>query len=251
MIFRTLRSRYLVLLRYIKRRSLYQKYQTHPSSSFLIREVRLISVVMTITIRRATESDAPALSRICLLTADAGKSAEHLHDFGELPGLVYAVPYVKLPTTWGFVMEDNNLKEVVGYILGSTDTRAYESYTAENWWPALAEQYPEEKAVKDADKRYTKLLRKMHTAPEENVAFSPAHLHINILEGYQGQGWGTKLIATGVSFLKDKGLEAVWLGLDPRNDGARKFYKKLSFRVLEGSADESQMGLKLVDFKGL
>ncbi|KAF4619490.1 hypothetical protein D9613_005343 [Agrocybe pediades] len=206
---------------------------------------------MTITIRRATEGDEAALSRICLLTADAGRSAEQFHDFGELPGLVYAVPYVKLPTTWGFVMEDEDKQQVVGYILGSTDTRAYERFAAEHWWPTLAEKYDLEKntaIVKDADRRYAQLLRNMHIAPEANIAFSPAHLHIDILEDYQKQGWGRKLIGTAVSFLKCQGLEGVWLGLDPRNEGAKKFYRRLNFKEIEGAPDDSQMGLRFEDF---
>jgi hypothetical protein len=41
---------------------------------------------MTLKIRKATEEDEASVSRICLLTADAGASATALHDFGELPG---------------------------------------------------------------------------------------------------------------------------------------------------------------------
>ncbi|KAK0468215.1 acyl-CoA N-acyltransferase [Desarmillaria tabescens] len=198
----------------------------------------------SITIRRATEADEAALSRICLLTADAGKSAEHLHDFGELPGLVYAVPYVKLPTTWGFVLVDDT-HTVVGYILGSKDTRAYEQYAAEHWWPVLAEKYPPESATKPADVRYMHLLRAMHTAPAANITFASAHLHIDILPEYQKQGWGRKLMQTALDYLKGENIEGsgVWLGLDPRNEGARKFYERLGFAAIEG-APEGNMGIK-------
>ncbi|KAH9482378.1 Metal homeostatis protein BSD2 [Psilocybe cubensis] len=217
-----------------------------------LREAGLLlfpAAIMSLKIRQATEKDAPFLSQICLRTGDAGKTAEHLHDFGELPGLVYAVPYVKLPTTWGFVLEREGSNEVVGYILGSTDTRAYEKYASEHCWPALAEKYSPEKMVKPADIHYAKLLHNMHTAPDANIAFSPAHLHIDILEDYQKQGWGRKLIATAVRFLAEQGLEGVWLGLDPRNEGARKFYQRLRFVNIEGAPDANQMGLRFVDFE--
>lgn len=187
-------------------------------------------------IRSATEADGPSLSRICLLTADAGKSAESLHDFGELPGLVYAVPYVKLPTTWAFVMVDESKDNlVVGYIVGSKDTRAYERHAGEHWWPAHAERYPPSAMVRDADKMYAKLLRNMHTAEESNIVFSPAHLHINIMEEYQGRGWGRKLIQAAVDYLKGEGVKGVWLGMDTRNTDARKFYERLGFVGIEGS----------------
>jgi ribosomal protein S18 acetylase RimI-like enzyme len=203
----------------------------------------------TISIRKATIDDAPALTKICLLTGDAGTSAEHLHDFGELPGLVYAVPYVNLPTTWGFVMVDEATKEVVGYILGSKDTRAYEIYAAEHWWPPLAEKYPPSMAVKPADERFMKLFRNMDTAPEANIAFAAAHLHIDILEQYQKQGWGRKLIKTAIEYLKGEDVKGggVWLGMDPRNVEARKFYEKLGFMRVEG-ANEHQMGMKFENF---
>ncbi|KAF8914035.1 acyl-CoA N-acyltransferase [Gymnopilus junonius] len=203
---------------------------------------------MALKIRRATENDAPALSQICLLTADAGVSAEPLHDFGELPSLIYAVPYVKLPTTWGFVLENETTKDVVGYILGSIDTRAYERYAAEHWWPPLAAKYAPENFIKLGDVHYANLLRNMHTAPDANITFSPAHLHIDILEEYQKQGWGRKLVAAAVQFLIGEGLQGVWLGLDPRNEGARKFYKRLHFEPIEG-ADNNQLGLRFADFE--
>ncbi|KAJ7094632.1 acyl-CoA N-acyltransferase [Mycena belliarum] len=198
---------------------------------------------MSLTIRRATEADAPALSRICLLTADAGKSAQSFHDHGELPGLVYAVPYVKLPTTWAFVLVDESKDLVVGYVVGSKDTRAYEQYAGDRWWPVQAEQYSPTAMVRDEDKKYANLLRKMHTAPDANIAFSPAHLHINILEDYQGQGWGRKLIQTAVDYLKEEGIEAVWLGMDSRNTNARKFYTRLGFAGFTGSGP-NDVGLR-------
>jgi len=204
----------------------------------------------SLTIRGAVKGDEAALSRICLLTADAGSSAELLHNFPELPGLVYAVPYVHLPTTWGFVLHDDEIGQAVGYILGSKDTRAFEAYAKEHWWPPLAEKYPPARACADkpGDVHYTNLLRHMHTAPESNLEFSPAHMHIDILPAYQKQGWGRRLITAAAKYLQEEGLDGVWLGLDPRNAGAKVFYTKLGFQVIEGAPDENQMGLR---FAGL
>jgi ribosomal protein S18 acetylase RimI-like enzyme len=206
-------------------------------------------IEMSLTIRKATEADAPALSRICLLTADAGKSAEHLHDYRELPGLVFSVPYVKLPTTWAFVLV-NESDEAVGYIVGSTDTRTYEKYAAQHWWPPLAENYPLSLAVKPDDKRYMERFQKAQAAPDADIAFAAAHLHINILEKYQRQGWGRKLITTAIEYLKGQNVEGagVWLGLDPRNSEARKFYERVGFRKIEG--EDNEMGVKFANYAG-
>ena len=210
---------------------------TFVPGSFLLRQ-------MVLKIRKAAKDDAPVLSRICLLTANAGSSAEERHDFSELPGLVYAVPYVTLPTTWGFVLEDEEHNKVVGYIVGSTDTRAYERYAAEHWWPSLAEKYPPETATKAGDIQYAELLRRMPVASDLNISLSPAHLHINILPDYQKKGWGTRLVATAIEFLQDERVPGVWLGLDPRNEGAKKFYERIGFKVIDGSVDANEMWLK-------
>jgi ribosomal protein S18 acetylase RimI-like enzyme len=206
-------------------------------------------IKMSLTIRKATEADAPALSRICLLTANAGGSAEHLHDYGELPGLVYSVPYVKLPTTWAFVLVDET-NEAAGYIVGSTDTRAYEKYAVQHWWPPLAKKYPPSLAIKPDDKRYMNIFQKRTPVPDANIAFAAAHLHINILDKYQRQGWGRKLITTAVQYLKGQNVEGagVCLGLDPRNSEARKFYERVGFTKIEG--EDNEMGLKFANYTG-
>jgi len=201
---------------------------------------------MTATIQPVTEADKPALSRICLLTAQAGSSAEHLHHYPELPGLVYAIPYTHLPSTFGFVLVEG--EEVVGYILASSDTRLFEKAASETWWPSLVSKYPLSDNDKEADARYKKLLENMHTADPAAIAFSPAHLHIDILPSHQKQGWGRKLIARAVEHLQTLGIDGVWVGLDTKNENAKLFYGKLGFKLIEGAPD-GNMGLKFQDFR--
>jgi len=152
---------------------------------------RTCTNMSTYSIRKATEEDAPSLSRICLLTCDAGKSGEHLFHYPELPGLLYAVPYVKLPFTFGFVMVVNETQEVVGYVVGTSDTREFERVAGKEWWPPLQKEYPTEGPNKirgkEADERYARLIGNA-TAAEECIQFSPAHLHIDILGEHQRKG---------------------------------------------------------------
>lgn len=211
-------------------------------------------------IRRAIEADSPSLSRICLLTGDAGVSAEPLHEIGELIGMMYAEPYVHLPAGFGFVMVDSSKNDaVVGYVLGTADTRAFETQEDETWYPAARARYPytdpptnpidPSKPLKEADIRYMKNIHNPPHSAAVNIAFSPAHMHIDILPEYQRQGWGKKLISEVVEYLREeKGLEKLWLGLDPRNIGARRFYEKLGFVPIQGAA-EGIMGLDFKDFK--
>ena len=166
---------------------------------------------------------------------------------------MWAVPYVKLPYTWGFVMQRDDNKEVVGYILGTTDTRAFERAAKETWWPFLRPKYPAEGefkiAGKPADELYAKLISNMEPIEQECIDFSPAHFHIDILEEYQGKGWGRKLIGRAVEYLRDEaGLDGVFLGMDMRNMDARRFYEKLGFRRWSG-APEHTVGLKFADWQ--
>ncbi|KAK1229510.1 hypothetical protein PQX77_007398, partial [Marasmius sp. AFHP31] len=118
-------------------------------------------------------------------------------------------------------------------------------YAEEHWWPPLAEKYPPSIAKKPADEKYMKFLQKMFRAPEENIAFAAAHLHINILETHQKKGLGRKMIERAVEYLKGENVEGngVWLGMDPRNDNARKFYERMGFKPIEGVPD-TNVGLK-------
>ncbi|KAN0097477.1 Acyl-CoA N-acyltransferase [Tylopilus felleus] len=204
---------------------------------------------MPIFIRPATKEDEAALSKICLETSEAGKSGRDVHNYPSLPGEVYALPYVHIhipDCVWGFVLVDKPTEtsppsdeSVVGYTLGALDSRAFEAATAQTWWPPLREKYAEGSLVSpqptEADQRYIKSIMNFPAASETQIAFSPAHLHIDILESHQRKGWGKKLIGVAIRHLKEKGLEAVWLGMDPRNMAAAFFYERLGFHTFNGS----------------
>lgn len=209
---------------------------------------------MSLVIRKATEADTEALFRVCILTSDAGKSGLALHDFPELPGLTYATPYLTRKSTWAYVLEEEDTKEVVGYVVGAYDTRAYEEDVFNNWFPVHAIRYRcgsplENPNIKSSDKSYLERYqnpKKHYRALDANVAFSPAHLHINILGKHQGKGWGRRMIGKAVEHLKEMGLDGLWVGIDPRNEEARRFYKRIGFTEI---LDANQLGLKFVDFK--
>ncbi|KAH9936931.1 acyl-CoA N-acyltransferase [Amylocystis lapponica] len=210
-------------------------------------------------IRAASPADAFALSRICLLTGDAGASAEHKYDFGELPGLIWAEPYVHMPACYGFVMVDPaHADAVVGYLLGAYDTRAFERAADLAWFPSARAKFPyppahpddPSKPAKDADAKLIEYLHAPPYASDVAIAFSPAHLHIDILPEYQRQGWGRRLIARAVQYLRDeRGLDRLWLGMDIHNAAAGRFYERLGFTALEG-AQPGMMQLYFENFEG-
>ncbi|KZV90633.1 acyl-CoA N-acyltransferase [Exidia glandulosa HHB12029] len=210
-------------------------------------------------IRPVQPSDRPALSRICLLTGAAGQNAESDHTIGELLGLVYAEPYAAAEikdagATWGFVLVERSSEDVVGYVLGTSDTRAFEATLAERWWPVQRATYPltlistAEPPLKPADERTIRLFHNPDTAPDAVLRYAKAHMHIDILPSHQRQGWGRKLIKTAALHLKEQGINTLHLGIDPRNDKARAFYIRMGFERLDIEGGAECYGLNLDDF---
>ncbi|EJD01417.1 uncharacterized protein FOMMEDRAFT_142046 [Fomitiporia mediterranea MF3/22] len=211
------------------------------------------------------------------LRGDAGQSAETLHTLPELLGLFYAEPYVQLPHAGGFILarrqggtattaitgsneeeleKENDEEAVVGYTLFAFDTREFEETLESQWFHPLRAKYPKDTSDADtykiqlteADKQYVSLLHAPGLAPDACVAFSPAHLHVDILPEAQRQGWGRRLLDAAVRFLRDeKGLTSVWLGYDPKNTDAARFYERLGFKPIEG-APSNYVGLKFEDW---
>jgi ribosomal protein S18 acetylase RimI-like enzyme len=209
-----------------------------------------------LTIRPVRASDADDIARICLLTGDAGTSAAHLHSPSrqDLIASVWALPYVHLPHTWGFVLAEADA--VKGYVLGADDSLAFARAEDERWWPALRARHPLDlgqdvgaEPRTAADQTYVGIV---HAAPEAPhpacLALSPAHMHIDLLPEVQRRGWGRKLVARAVEELRGRGLQAVWLGLDPRNVDAARFYERLGFEGVDGAPDNVRV-LRFANWK--
>ncbi|KAL4241403.1 Acyl-CoA N-acyltransferase [Abortiporus biennis] len=220
-------------------------------------------------IRRATKADTESISHICLLSANAGKSSINLHKFSELPGVVWAEPYLNLPSGTGFVLiEPSSITDpgdgldieegrVVGYTLVAFNTPSFERELESLWYPRWRKKYPipfvpePESHIPNPTEEDMKFINMIHhpkLADKACLEFSPAHMHINILPEYQHKGWGKKLIGTMIKFLKEeKGVDAVWVRMDPRNLNARDFYQYVGYRPVEG-ADPLVHGLRFQDW---
>lgn len=200
------------------------------------------------SIRRATPADSPAVSHICLLTGDSGKSAVHLFSKPELLGLVYAEPYVNLSSsTFGFLLVSKEVpkgeEKVVGYILGAADTKIYEEELERVWWPSLRIKYPVDGEGTKDDQHYYKMFAKPHRASPDILEFYPAHIHIDILPEYQRQGWGKKLMGAAVEHLRSVGKTGLHVGVSLENEDGERFYNKLGFKPIQGPGGAKWLGL--------
>src|SRR5215469_1136966 len=134
---------------------------------------------MAAQIRPYRPGDLEDLYRICLLTGWSGEDASAIYEDKKLVGHLYAAPYGVLAPECALVAEDD--QGVAGYILGATDTAAFEALTEAQWWPKLRAEYPDPKATPAAertpDQQLARLIHRPSRMPAALLERFPAHLH--------------------------------------------------------------------------
>jgi ribosomal protein S18 acetylase RimI-like enzyme len=184
------------------------------------------------SIRLVRRDDTDAVYDICLRTADAGGDASHLYDDPRLPGHVWAGPYVAHEPEHGFVVVDD-ADVPIGYILGASDSRAFEALLERAWWPALRDRYaPDVPRASAAERIAVHLIHHPPTADPSVVEAYPSHLHIDLLPAAQGHGDGRRLIDRLLESLSAAGSPGVHLGVSSRNEHAIGFYRAVGFTEL-------------------
>lgn len=112
----------------------------------------------------------------------------------------------------------------IGYILCSADRENYAEMMDAYYLPLVRKldsgEFFRINALSKVEQRY---VRQGYTA----------HLHIDILEDYQHQGIGTKLIETLFNKLTELKVEGVYLICGAKNDAARRFYEKTGFADID------------------
>lgn len=180
---------------------------------------------MSPRIRQARPEDRAALFSICLLTADGGGDASALYSDPDFPGLVWSVPYLEFAPDHAFVLEDDGA--ILGYVVGTADTQAFERRLDADWWPILADRYAGREASAKLDNNVLGRIRQPKHGDASLSDRYPAHLHINLLPPAQSGGWGRKMIETELDSLRKAGAKAMHLGLSLTNDRAHGFYKHI------------------------
>ena len=181
------------------------------------------------TIRPYRPTDLDAVYDICVRTGDAGADARGQYVDDHLMGDIFAVPYVTLEPEHAHVVDDGD-GNAVGYILGTADTVAFAHRYRTEWLPATAGRYPDPKVPPETP---TDFMLGLHLNPERMIvpelADYPAHLHIDLLPGWQGKGLGRGLMEAFLTGLRRVGVRKVHLGMAPANVKARAFYDRLGF----------------------
>ncbi|WHO72009.1 GNAT family N-acetyltransferase [Rhizobium sp. BT03] len=182
-------------------------------------------------IRPAIEADTDALFDICLKTANGGEDASALYSDPHLPGYIWSVPYLKFARDFAFVLVQGD--RPVGYVVGVPDTGGFDKTLEANWWPFVRREIAGLTPTRPRDADVIERIQNPRSGTTWLQDDYPAHLHINILPGLQAGGWGRKMISTELEALRNHGVAAVHLGVDPNNERARGFYRHLGFSELE------------------
>src|SRR6202451_2754659 len=159
---------------------------------------------MGLRIRRYEDADHDALYDICVRTADAGGDARGKYSSDDLMPVLFAGPTGFREPRFAFVLDDGD--RAVGYVIGTPDTAAFARAYRERWIPRLADRYsvPPQPPVTPDDEMLA-----LHYYPERllwpGLAEYPAHLHIYLLPGFQGNGYGRKLIDTFCAAVAEAG----------------------------------------------
>jgi ribosomal protein S18 acetylase RimI-like enzyme len=161
--------------------------------------------------------------------------------------------YVLLTPSTCFILDDG-MGRAVGYVIGTPST----THLIERWKEVLVPMVDPKLVPKpgivtgDAmmEREDVKSLRKAVYAAECNMLQPtphlldqyPAHLHINVLPEFQGNGFGKKLMDTFLKKLQELGVGGVHLGMVASNAGARRFYECLGFQLCDGVLDDGASG---------
>jgi ribosomal protein S18 acetylase RimI-like enzyme len=187
---------------------------------------------MALRIRRYDDEDHDAVYDICVRTADAGGDARGKYGSDDLMPDLFAGPYVFLAPGFAFVLDDG--ARAVGYVIGTPDTEAFARAYRERWIPHVADRYqvPPDPPVTPDDEMLA-----LHYRPERllwpGLAEYPAHLHIDLLPGFQGNGYGRQLIDTFCASVAEAGAAGVHVCVVSTNTKALGFYERIGFTGLQ------------------
>lgn len=194
-------------------------------------------------IRPYRPEDRAALFDVCVRTADAGSDATGVFSDDELWGLLFAVPYAERHPDLCWVVEAGDGR-VIGYLVATDDTDAFERWFRDEWWPRFAERFPRPAREETREERMLAYAYGRGPGREPNADEYPAHLHIDLLPETQGQGLGRRLLDTLFAELTRRGVAGLHLGMDPANSGAAAFYERVGMRRVPSPEGSRMYGVR-------
>ena len=183
-------------------------------------------------IRPYEPRDRAGLRQICCDTADAGQPVERFFPDREVVADLLTNYYTEREPQSVFVADKNG--EVVGYLTGCVDTKWFVWVMTRRIVPAVLI-----KALFRGTlwhRQTIKLLRanlslwlkngyRSRTTLDEH----PAHLHVNMRQGFRGQHLGQRLVEAFCERARAAGVRGVHAGVSAENLRACHFFEELGF----------------------
>ncbi|RUR01455.1 GNAT family N-acetyltransferase [Labedella endophytica] len=179
-------------------------------------------------IREVVPGDRDAVARICRVTGRGGDDATGDYGDDDVLADVYATPYLEHPSGFGVVAVAES-GEVVGYLIGTTDTETFARWFVADWWPRVSGTKEPRTAADESLFRGAIDTNRMLVSHRERY---PAHLHIDLLEEARGGGVGRRLVEAALVTLRRRGVPGVHLVVGASNTGAVAFYERTGFTAL-------------------
>jgi ribosomal protein S18 acetylase RimI-like enzyme len=191
-----------------------------------------------IVIRHCRRGDESAIGAIEYRTGYYGEDLRGRHYFDDkrLLCLLFACYYTRYEPEHGLVAVDAVAGDVLGYIVGTADTAAQEKrFQREMAWKIrLRAELVTRWRYPGTYKTFRGMWKMMGERSNPRFLHDyPAHLHIDILPEYHGQGIGTRLMKTFEDHLIENGVPGVHLYTSSRNRKAVPFYKKMGYIIWE------------------
>ena len=185
-----------------------------------------------VSIRPIRPEDLKDVEYVCRMTAGPGCQKDPV--LGYRIARMFSTYYVRECYDTCFVVADESDK-VVGYILCEPDYKRYKKVFRKLDVPEIK-------------KLHKKSGQQAWLFPIPYCFFGhkyPAHLHIDILDEYQNQGLGSKLMEVLFEELKKRKVKGIMLQANLSNEGAVRFYKRLGFKMLSTKLHTATMGKSL------
>lgn len=187
-----------------------------------------------VVIRKYRPQDRDAVRRIALETAMMGEPASRFFDGEEVLADFLTIYYTDCEPGSCFVAEANG--QVVGYLIGSRDTRAMDRIFHQRFlWPLIWKALCQGIVLRNGrliGRSLVFALRGGFYIPDF-YPDCPATLHINLLDGFRRCGAGKALMRAYLEYLKDAGVRGVRMATMSEASGA--FFATQGFERLYAS----------------
>jgi len=193
-----------------------------------------VSGVADISIRHYRNSDQAAVFEISADTAFFGEPVEAYLEDRKLYWEAFAKYYIVYEAP--FVWVADNSQQVIGFLLGSVDTNKQSKHwrryiLSKVLLHALSGRYRlGPRTASFAIGMLSGLIR--GEEPKVDLSKYPAHLQIDVRQGYRGMGVGRQLIEAFLEQLRQLDVAGLHLETTSHNVAACHLYEKIGFQIL-------------------